>query len=269
MPSTPFESRIQLHGHGHVWLERHSGTDQDIANSARVSVDNYSELHHGDCPMTNAKRADQTGCVCDDVQWYAEDGSHRDTLAGGDAGLVRKLLKDKHGTPFEDIFFKFDIKTMISVVREIHRHRVPWSYSEKSLRYVEADAEFYVPADGHVRRQVGTSMSYTYEPIEEASVVAATQGRMQMCYDTCMTAYRDMLADGVAKELARQVLPVGLFTHMKARTNLRGLMAFLELRNHPAAMQEIREIAEAMEALAFQVAPVAMGAFVDNGRVAP
>lgn len=233
MPTTPYESRIELHGHGHVWLERYSGTDRDIANSARVSVDNYSE---------------------DDEK---------------NAGLIRRMIVDKHGTPFEDFFLKFDIKTPIAVVREFHRHRVPWSYSEKSLRYVEADPEFYVPDADHVRRQVGKSMSYEYEPLDDAQLVEDTQQRMTDCYDMCMQSYRGMLADGVAKELARMVLPVGLFTHMKARTNLRALMHFLSLRNAAPAMREIREVAEAMEDLAFQVAPVSMQAFVDGGRIAP
>ena len=196
------------------------------------------------------------------VENYSDDPSKNE-------GLVKRLLKDKHGTPFEDVFLKFDIKTPIAVVREFHRHRVPWSYSEKSLRYVEASPEFYVPADDHVRRQEGSSMSYDYTPIDDEELVAFTQGQMDTCYAYCMETYRVLLERGVAKELARMVLPVGLFTHMKARTNLRGLMAFLSLRNHPAAMQEIREIAAAMEELAFQVAPVAMTAFVENGRVAP
>ncbi len=233
MSVTDYENRIELHGHGHVWLESFMGGDDDIANSARVSVANYS------------------------------DDSEKN------AGLVRSLITHRHGTPLEDVVLKFDIKTTISVVREFHRHRVPWSYSEKSLRYIEADAEFYVPDAAHVRTQVGKSMSYEYEPIRDPSTVIAIQQLMEDSYSESMSTYRALIVNGVAKEVARLVLPVGLFTHMKARTNLRGLMHFLSLRNAPQAMQEIREVAEAMELLAFEVAPVAMRAFVDGGRVAP
>lgn len=233
MPSYAWDTRIEMHGHGHVWLERSSGSDLDIANSARVSVNNYS----------------------DDMD--------------KNIGLVQRLMKDKHGTPFEDVTLKFDIKTPIAVVREIERHRVPWSYSEKSLRYVEADAEFYLPAASHVRKQVGSSMSYEYVGIDDPEMVEDMQQWMDQTYKHCMATYRALVYEGMAKELARMVLPVGIFSQLKARTNLRGLMHFLSLRNHPAAMREIREVAEAMEALAFGVAPVAMQAFVDNGRVAP
>jgi thymidylate synthase (FAD) len=227
-----YENKIELHGHGHVWLESWMGGDADIANSARVSVDDYTD-----------------------------DQAKND-------GLVRRLYRDKHGTPFEDVVFKFDIKLPLAMAREFQRHRVPWSYSEKSMRYVETDGQFYIPDADHIRQQVGKSMSYTYEPVER-HVAVDVQDIMEDAYDHAMLAYRSMLDMGIAKEVARFVLPVGMFTHMKARTNLRGLMAFLSLRNHPAAQQEIREIAEAMEQLAFHVAPVAMQAFVDGGRVAP
>lgn len=233
MPTLPFESRIEMHGHGHVWLERWSGSELDVANSARVSLDK---------------------CV-DEM----DERSER---------LVRRLYVQKHGTPFEDITLKFDIKASISVVREFHRHRVPWSYSEKSLRYVEADPEFYVPADSHVRRQEGGSMSYEYTAIEDQALVAETQGIMEDSYAASMVAYRAMLDKGVAKELARNVLPVGLFTHMKARTNLRGLLHFLSLRNEEHALQEIQDIAQAMETLARQVAPITFEEFEKAGRVA-
>jgi thymidylate synthase (FAD) len=227
--------KIELHGHGHVILEAAMGGDLEIANSARVSLDKYADK--------------------------MDERSER---------LVRRLLRDKHGTPFEDVALKFDIKAPIAVVREFHRHRVPWSYSEKSLRYVEADAEFYVPDADHVRRQVGdSSLSYTYERIDDEALVLDTRAMMESVYRSCMESYREMIERGVAKELARMVLPVGLFTQMKARTNLRGLMHFLSLRNHPAAMREIREIAEAMEELVTPVVPIAMSAFVDNSRMAP
>lgn len=232
-PLTSYENRTQMHGHGHVWLEAFEGSDASIANSARVSVDDYSI-----------------------------DKDKND-------GLVRRLLKDKHGTPFEDVFLKFDIKLPLAMAREFQRHRVPWSYSEKSMRYVESDGQFYVPDAEHVRVQVGKSMSYHYEPIEDPEKVWQVQSTMEQAYDAAMEAYRSLLDMGVAKEVARFVLPVGMFTHMKVRTNLRALMGFLALRNHPAAQQEIREVAAAMEELAFAVAPVAMAAFVDNGRVAP
>lgn len=233
MDITDYENRIELHGHGHVWLERTSGTELDIANSARVSLDK---------------------CV-DEM----DERSER---------LVRRLYKMKHGTPFEDIFFKFDIKASISVVREFQRHRVPWSYSEKSLRYVEADGEFYIPAASHVRRQIGGSMGYEYEPIENQATVIEAQDIMADAYDHAMLAYRSLLDLDVAKELARNVLPVGIFTHMKARTNLRGLLSFLALRNEEHALQEIQDIAQAMEDLAKQVAPITFEEFVKAGRVA-
>ena len=222
-----------LHGHGHVILEKHLGGDLDIANSARTSLDNE----------------------------HAEFDER-------DAGLIRRLMTDSHGTPFESVVLHFDIKAPIAMIREFQRHRVPWSYSEQSARYKEPMPEFYIPDAEHVREQIGKSMSYTFEPVD-TQLAARTQKNMLWAYDTCWEAYREMLEDGIAKEVARFVLPVGMFSRMKVRTNLRAAMNFFSLRNHPAAQQEIREIAAAMEEMTTTVAPVAMAAYKDNQRVAP
>jgi thymidylate synthase (FAD) len=79
------------------------------------------------------------------------------------------------------------------------------------------------------------------------------------------TIYRELLARGVPRELARSVLPVSTYSHMFAKIDLRNLLGFLDLRLHEHAQYEIRVYAEAMLQLARSVAPVCIEAW-ESGR---
>src|ERR1700732_4314125 len=81
-----------------------------------------------------------------------------------DADLLRFLIRENHGSPFEHGSFRFIVKAPIFVVREHHRHRAGHSYNEWSGRYSKLEAEFYVP--DFVRTQVGKPGAYTFEPVD-------------------------------------------------------------------------------------------------------
>lgn len=143
------------------------------------------------------------------------------------------------------------------------------SFNEQSARYSQVPDHYYVPEEDYVREQRGKPGSYFFGQIEDAAVRASTIEMIEKTQRDAFAAYHAMLDQGVAKELARTVLPVGMFSRMKWTVNLRSLFNFLQLRNHEHAQREIRDYAAAVEQLARSVVPVAFEVFEENGRVCP
>jgi thymidylate synthase (FAD) len=220
------------------------GDDLSIVNAARVSY---------------AKESDWVRVKEDPEAFRLKDA---------DAGLIAYLMRNRHGTPFEMVQFKFRVTCPIGVGREWMRHRIG-SFNEVSTRYVEMEPEFYIPPPEAVRRQVGKPGHYTFETVRDLEDVQDIVDTMDSAYEGAYCYYQQLLEMGVAKELARNVLPLGLMTQFIWSVNLRSLLNFLSLRTHLTALLEIRELAEEVEILAKGVVPAAMTAWGVNGRVAP
>jgi len=191
----------------------------------------------------------------------------KDVMDESDEGLVRFLMRDRHGTPFEHNAFRFHIRCPIFVAREWFRHRVG-SFNEFSMRYAKATDDFYVPAPEDVRTQVGKPGAYSFEPVD-AELAEQTREELQAVYEHAYETYERLVEAGVARELARSVMPVGAYTEFYWTVNARALMNFLSLRNAEFAQREIRRYAEACETFLAAAMPVTYSAFVANGRVAP
>lgn len=195
-------------------------------------------------------------------------GKLKDTMDDADKGLINFLMRERHGTPFEHNFFSFHIKAPIFVTREWFRHRIGWSYNEYSARYSVMPNSWYVPDSDNVRTQVGKPGSYSFDPMD-----AETSKEVSKLIDdfsgSAFRTYNFMLERGVAKELARSVLPVGMYTEFYASTNARALMNFINLRADENAQYEIRQYASNLETFFKQEMPVTYEAFISNGRVAP
>lgn len=183
-----------------------------------------------------------------------------------DGGLIRFLMRNGHGSPFEHGYFRFLIKAPLFVVREHHRHRAGHSYNEWSGRYSKMEPEFYVPEN--VRTQVGKPGAYSFEPVDEETREAAREEIEQNAIRAFQT-YERLIERGVAKELARTVLPLSTYTKYYWSCNPRSLMHFCSLRNHDDAQFEIRQYAAAAESFLERLMPITHAAFVDAGRVAP
>jgi thymidylate synthase (FAD) len=175
-------------------------------------------------------------------------------------------MRDRHGSPFEHGYFRFLVKAPLFVVREHQRHRAGHSYNEWSGRYSKLETEFYVPE--YVRKQVGKPGAYTFEPVDEETREAARREIAQAA-EQAFATYERLLEQGVAKEVARSVLPLATYTKYYWSCNPRSLMHFCSLRNHEAAQYEIRQYAAAAESFLAELMPVTHAAFVENGRVAP
>ncbi len=223
--------QIAVLDHGFVRLDGSMASDLSVVNAARVSF-----------------------------------AQHSDELSERDQGLIRFLMREKHSSPFEHSVFRFHVKCPIFVAREWMRHRN--SYNEWSARYSQLEPEFYVPKAEDVRTQVGKPGAYSFEPVD-AELAEHTRDAQREAYRQAYRVYQELLEQGVAKEVARNVLPVGIYTQFYWTVNARSLMNFLSLRNADNAQREIRRYAEAVETLFAERMPHTHAAFVAADRRAP
>ena len=193
----------------------------------------------------------------------------RDTeLSAADKGLIRYLMKHKHASPFEHCSLSFAIETSIAVSREAMRHRT-FSFNEFSTRYSEVDADaadWYIPEGDHVRTQTGKPGAYQFKPIEDDDTYQAVQGIIADAYRECWDAYDVLLQRGVAREVARNVLPLGMTTMFYMAGNLRNWFNFLVLRTSEQALIEIRDVAALIEGHIAERFPECYAAWVESGR---
>jgi thymidylate synthase (FAD) len=216
-----------------------------------------------------------------DVIWAARVSTAGDKSledVGADAakseGLINYLARERHGSPFEHTSMTFFISAPIFVFREFMRHRIA-SYNEESGRYRELKPVFYIPSKERKLVQIGKAGAYTFvdgTPEQFEITVAAIKETCNLAYAN----YQKMLDAGVAREVARAVLPVTLYSSMYVTMNARALMNFLSLRtaregsHFPSYPQrEIEMVAEKMEAHFAKLMPITYGAFQKSGRIAP
>ena len=147
------------------------------------------------------------------------------------------------------------------------RHRVG-SFNEFSMRYAKATDDFYVPEPEDVRTQIGKPGAYSFEPVS-AEIAERTREELRSVYETSYAAYTRLVELGVARELARSVMPVGAYTEFFWTVNARSLMNFVSLRAAETAQREIRRYADACERFLAEQMPVTYESFVAAGRVAP
>src|SRR3954464_1604574 len=226
------DDAIRVLDHGFVRLDDAMASDLSVVNAARVSF---------------ARRKEE--------------------MDESDEGLIRFLMRDRHGTPFEHNAFRFHVRCPLFVAREWFRHRVG-SFNEFSMRYAKATDDFYVPEPEDVRTQVGKPGSYSFETVD-AELADETREELRAVYEHAYATYERLVERGVARELARAVIPVGAYTEFYWTLNARSLMNFVSLRAAETAQREIRRYAEACERFLAERMPVTHAAFVANGRVAP
>ncbi|WBU38906.1 FAD-dependent thymidylate synthase [Homoserinibacter sp. YIM 151385] len=230
-----------------VELVRSSAADADVLFAARVSTQGEQTLEKAAAGTEAGER---------------------------DKGLINYLMRDRHGSPFEHNSMTFYVQAPIFVFREFMRHRIA-SYNEESGRYRELRPVFYVPGAERRLVQVGKPGAYVFEEgspeQSELAVREATAVSLE-----AYASYQRMLEAGIAREVARIVLPLNLYSSMYVTMNARSLMNFLSLRtkredsHFPSFPQrEIEMAAEQLEEAWQRLMPLTHAAFQANGRVAP
>ncbi len=242
MPDEPQE--IQFRSDVIVELVRSAARDADVLFAARVSTQGEQTLEHIDDDAERSK------------------------------GLINFLMRDRHGSPFEHNSMTFYVQAPIFVFREFMRHRIA-SYNEESGRYRELRPVFYVPGPDRKLIQEGKPGAYQFVDGTAEQYAVVDKATRAACTDA-YAAYQQMLDAGVAREVARGVLPVATFSSMYVTMNARSLMNFLSLRTKredsafPSYPQrEIEMVAEKMEDVWAELMPLTHAAFNANGRVSP
>ena len=251
---------IAVLDHGFVGLVDHMGDDTSIVQAARVS-------------------------------YGAGTKSVRE-----DRGLIRYLFRHRHTSPVEMCEIKYHVRLPIFVMRQLVRHRTA-SLNEYSGRYSIMTDDFYVPADSVIQPQSSDNKQGRSGTVSDTSK-GGVKWLMKAVYDTAYDVYQTLLGEkdeakfigqempfdpysttlndplldenfnGVARELARAVLPVGNYTELYWKQNLHNLFHLLKLRLDPHAQYEIRVFAEAMYQLVQPIFPLACEAFEDYNREA-
>lgn len=231
-----------------VELIKHSASDLDVVTAAWVS--------------TKGERSKNT---------TNDDSTVDDSKV---PGLINYLMRERHGSPFEHSYFTFYVKAPIFVWREHMRHRIA-SYNEESGRYKVLEPEFYMPPRERKLKQVGKTGSYEFEEgtnLQYALLTTMIRRNSEAAY----MDYLQLLENDVAKEVARMVLPVNIYSSAYVTINARALMNFLSLRvasedatyrSYP--QREIEVVGEAYEEIFSTIMPITYQSFVNNGRVAP
>ena len=148
------------------------------------------------------------------------------------------------------------------------RHRVG-SFNEFSMRYAKATDDFYVPEADDVRSQVKKARRVLLRAGVVAELAEQTREELRAVYEHAYSTYERLVEAGVARELARSVMPVGAYTEFFWTINARSLMNFVSLRAAETAQREIRRYADACEHFFAEQMPVTHAAFVANDRTAP
>ncbi|MEU0215685.1 FAD-dependent thymidylate synthase [Streptomyces sp. NPDC006265] len=241
--STVFTPEIELRSEITVELVDHTASDLGVVRAARVST--------------------------------AGEEAHREER-GDDyiGGLIRYLMRSRHGSPFEHNSMTFLVHAPIFTIRHMMRHRM-WSFNEESARYKDLKSVFYVPDRERALKQIGKPGHYQYVPGDEQDYDLVSTATSE-AYRAAFREYQRMLDAGIARELARVVLPVATYSTVYATCNARSLMHFLGLRTNRAdaayvshPQREIEVVAEQMEEQFARLMPLTHEAFEKFGRVSP
>ena len=178
-----------------------------------------------------------------------------------DRGLIRYLMRHRHTTPFEMVEFKFHCKMPIFVARQWVRHRTA-NINEYSLRYSEARDEFYIPDSKNIQFQSASNKQ------GRSGVVPKNLKNKVLKYfkdisERSFEMYQELNKAGIARELARSILPVNIYTEWYWKNDLHNLLHFIGLRSDSHAQYEIRVYSDAMAKFVKEVAPHAWEAYED------
>lgn len=216
---------IKLLDHGYIALRDHMGSDLSVVRAARASYDE---------------------------DWRTGED------AGKDEKLLKFLMDNKHTSPFEHVFFTFEVKCPMFIGEQWLRHRT-WKFNKISGRYTQLDEEFYVPDERGITTQHQSNKQMRSDEYNENR--STIRHAVDSYHKEAYKFYQDLLAMNCPRELARGVLPANIYTRFIASVDLHNLLHFLRLRLGSHAQYEIRVYAQAILELIEPIVPVTLGYF--------
>ena len=218
---------------GKVEYLQHSGEDITIVNAARVSF-----------------------------------GKYKETLDEKDIKLIKYLLKHKHTSVFEHNTVTFRFTVPLFVRSQHMRHRT-WSYNEISRRYTDIDIQFYEPKGFRTQHKSNRQASNPDSLINPSlSYGPECDEMVKLHHQVSLHLYEQMIKTGICREQARGILPQNMYTQYYGTVNLNNLLKFIELRLHEGAQWEIQQVAIACKAIATNLWPHTIEAWINNGEEA-
>ncbi len=241
---------------------------RELQQTRRATVDSLDEiiyhpfkfLDHGFFRVIDYMGSDAAIVQAARVS-YGQGTKH----VSNDRGLIFYLMRHRHTSPFEMCEIKLHVKLPIFVARQWIRHRTA-NVNEYSARYSVLSDEFYVPEGDHISAQAATNRQgrgATLGPERQNEIATSIQDNGTRSY----RLYQDLLGDensddpGLAREIARSVLPINIYTEWYWKTDLHNLLHFLALRADPHAQYEIRAYAELLMDIVRRWVPLATEAF--------
>lgn len=214
-------------------------------------------VDHSTVELIKTNASDEDVAYAAWVSNFAEKAKDRDTSRI--EGLINFLWRENHTSPFEHGSFTFFVETPIFVTREYQRHRT-WSYNETSGRYKILSPRFYLPNQDRPLVQTGKIGQYKHAPGsgEQYDLMAAVQTN---AVETAWRAYQTQLDAGIAKEVARNILPLNIMTQFYATANPLNVLKFMILRSEENALYEIRMISKMEEEMFKVTMPLTYAAF--------
>lgn len=233
--------------------------ESDIIYRSNMSVELIQQVG-SDAMVVAAARVSTADAISELSPWFPT----------GDAKLISFLMRNRHASPFEHGSMTVLIEAPIFVAREWMRHRT-MSYNETSGRYRELKPVFYVPGESRPMKQEGKPGDYTFT--SDGMLTLYAQDGIIDVTEHAWRSYQQLLERGVAKEVARMVLPVNIYTQWYATANLRNWLNFLSLRTiddnasvPSTPMYEIENAAQQVEGLIADAWPVSYNEWTNNGR---
>lgn len=259
---------MKLLDHGYVKYVEHWGSDERIIESARMSTDKgfqgWGPLPCNNCVSVGTGKP--TGIVLQGGSMVQCPKCKGTEQLPGDEKLLRRLWEHGHHSPFEMAGLTIEVQAPVFVFREWHRHRTQ-SYNELSARYTPLPDLCYLPSVERLRMgKQATKNKQSSEDGISAVQAAVIQAALTQVYMHNRKVYESLLAVGLARELARLVVPVAQYSRMRAQANLRNWLAFLTLRQAEGAQWEIRQYADAVGTLIQQYFPKTHALFVEGRK---
>jgi len=184
-----------------------------------------------------------------------------------DKKLLKYLYKNRHTSPFEAVKITLNIKMPIFVLRQYIRHRMQ-NLNEMSARYTELPNEFYIPKKWRkqdVKNKQGsvddTDWDLSCPELGDISINDQLYGIVKQQSEDAYRVYKNLIDNGVAREMARMVLPVNIYSEFYCCWDLKNLMHFLQLREDAHAQFEIQEYARAIKQIVKELFPITIDAF--------